>query len=296
MTLLHIIGPPVIGGIIGYITNYIAIKMLFRPLMPIMIGRFRVPFTPGIVPKRKDALASTLGEAVVAKFFNADDLEIVFMSDYFKNAVSDSVVTLLTDRSTTLGSLTDFMQPDPENGQMLKHIKDEICIRIQAAILKANLAQLVAEEGSRLLHKRLGGSPIAKVLNEETLSLVTEPMAEQIEKYILEDGRSIIMPLLNEELSSLAAEPVANIMAEIMPDNNALHKLIGDIYTQFMRSRVRSIVESIDVGGMITEKVLNMPAIEIEVLVTAVVNRELQYVVLLGALLGVLIGTVNIFI
>lgn len=296
MTLLHIIGPPVIGGIIGYITNYIAIKMLFRPLKPIMIGRFRVPFTPGIVPKRKDALASTLGEAIVAKFFNADDLEIVFMSDYFKNAVSDSVVTLLTDKSETLGSMTDFMQPDPENGQMLKHIKDEICIRIQAAILKANLAQLIAEEGSRVLQKRLGGSPIAKVLNEETLSLVTAPMAEQIEKYILEDGRSIIMPLLNEELSSLAAEPVANIMAEIMPDNNALHKLIGDIYTQFMRSRVRSIVESIDVGGMITEKVLNMPAIEIEVLVTAVVNRELQYVVLLGALLGVLIGTVNILI
>lgn len=296
MTLLHIISPPLIGGIIGYITNYIAIKMLFRPLKPVMIGRFRVPFTPGIVPKRKDALARTLGEAIVEKFFNADDLEIVFMSDYFKNAVADSMVELLNDQRATLGGLADSLRTGPENGQLLQNAKSELCIRIQAAILKADLARLIAEEGGRILQKRLGSSGLGKVLNEETLSLIAGPLAEQIEKYVLEDGRSVILPLLDEELSCLAAEPVGNITAEIMPDKAALHKLVGDIYTQFMRTRVRSIVECIDVGGMITEKVQNMPSLEIEKLVVAVVNRELQYVVLLGALLGAVIGAVNIFI
>lgn len=296
MTLLHIISPPIIGGIIGYITNYIAIKMLFRPLTPVMIGRFRVPFTPGIVPKRKDALARILGEAIVEKFFNSDDLEIVFMSDYFKNAVADSVVGLLNDQNATLGSLTEYLKRRPENGELLKNAKDELCVRIQASILKANLAQLIAEEGGRILQKRLGSSALGKVLNEDTLSLVAAPLAEQIEKYIIEDGRSVILPLLNEELSCLAAEPVANITAEIMPDKDALHKLVGDIYIQFMRTRVRSIVECIDVGGMITEKVQNMPSLEIEKLVIAVVNRELHYVVLLGALLGAVIGAINIFI
>jgi uncharacterized membrane protein YheB (UPF0754 family) len=92
MHLINIISGPLIGGIVGYITNYLAIKMLFLPAKPVMIGKFRVPFTPGIVPRHKNRLAHVLGDAVVARFFNSDDLEIVFMSDYFKNGVANSIV------------------------------------------------------------------------------------------------------------------------------------------------------------------------------------------------------------
>ena len=71
--LIHWIAPPLIGAVIGYITNYIAIKMLFRPLTPKMIFGRRLPFTPGIIPRRKAQLADALGKAVFAKFFKWDD-------------------------------------------------------------------------------------------------------------------------------------------------------------------------------------------------------------------------------
>ena len=51
MTILEIIAGPAIGAVIGYCTNYIAVKMLFRPLKPIKIGNRTLPFTPGIIPK-----------------------------------------------------------------------------------------------------------------------------------------------------------------------------------------------------------------------------------------------------
>jgi uncharacterized membrane protein YheB (UPF0754 family) len=63
-----------------------------------------------------------------------------------------------------------------------------------------------------------------------------------------------------------------------------------------MRAYVRPIVSTIDVGGMITEKVKGMDAAEIEGLVLDVVRKEFRYLVWLGALLGVVIGTVNIFV
>ncbi len=50
---LQMIAAPVIGGIIGLITNGLAIKMLFRPHKEIYIGKFRLPFTPGLIPKEK---------------------------------------------------------------------------------------------------------------------------------------------------------------------------------------------------------------------------------------------------
>ena len=293
MELLSIISPPLIGGLIGYITNHIAIRMLFRPLKPVMLGRFRVPFTPGIVPKRKDMLAGILGNAIVEQFFNADDLELIFTSDSFGNKVADGVTALLSDPETKLGFLSGG---DSETDIPLQKLKDELCIRIQAAILKSDLTKLISEQGGQIIYDRLGGSKVGKVLGENLIPSIAAPLAAQIEKYILENGRSFILPLINDELNDLSNEPVANIIGEIFPDKSSLHAMICDIHARFMKAQVRPIVESIDIGGMITEKVRQMDSGDVEKLVLSVVRRELRYVVLLGGFIGAVIGAVNIFI
>jgi len=56
--------PPLIGAVIGYFTNWLAIKMLFRPYKTVRIAGIRLPFTPGILPREKDRLAVSLGETV----------------------------------------------------------------------------------------------------------------------------------------------------------------------------------------------------------------------------------------
>ena len=60
-----------LGAIIGGFTNHLAIKMLFRPHRPIYIGKFQVPFTPGLIPKRRDELAVQLGKMSCRTFVNA---------------------------------------------------------------------------------------------------------------------------------------------------------------------------------------------------------------------------------
>ena len=56
MDLSFFIGP-IIGGIIGLITNGIAIRMLFRPLKAIKVWGLTLPFTPGLIPKEKPRIA-----------------------------------------------------------------------------------------------------------------------------------------------------------------------------------------------------------------------------------------------
>ncbi|MEW9670698.1 DUF445 domain-containing protein [Ammoniphilus sp. 3BR4] len=53
-----------IGALIGGVTNELAIRMLFRPYKAIYIGKWRVPFTPGLIPKRHDELAQQMGKLV----------------------------------------------------------------------------------------------------------------------------------------------------------------------------------------------------------------------------------------
>ncbi|HEY8892936.1 MAG TPA: DUF445 family protein [Clostridium sp.] len=53
-----------VGAVIGYITNWLAIKMLFRPHKEIRIFNFKVPFTPGLIPKEKYRISKSIGESI----------------------------------------------------------------------------------------------------------------------------------------------------------------------------------------------------------------------------------------
>jgi uncharacterized membrane protein YheB (UPF0754 family) len=64
-----------IGALIGGFTNHLAIKMLFRPHEAKYIGNWRLPFTPGLIPKRRDELAVQLGRTVTNYLVTPDVLK-----------------------------------------------------------------------------------------------------------------------------------------------------------------------------------------------------------------------------
>ena len=72
---------PLIGAGIGYVTNWIAVKMLFRPLKPIKIGNFTLPFTPGIIPKNKKRIAESIGKSISENLLTEESITNVLLSD-----------------------------------------------------------------------------------------------------------------------------------------------------------------------------------------------------------------------
>lgn len=74
MTLQNLTGP-IIGSIIGYFTNYIAVKMLFYPRNEVKICGHKVPFTPGAIPKGKPRLAKTVGTVVANTLLTEEDIK-----------------------------------------------------------------------------------------------------------------------------------------------------------------------------------------------------------------------------
>ena len=55
---------PILGAFIGYITNWLAIKMLFRPFEEKRIFGIRIPFTPGLIPKEREKIAQNIAKTV----------------------------------------------------------------------------------------------------------------------------------------------------------------------------------------------------------------------------------------
>ena len=77
----------IIGAAIGGVTNHLAIKMLFRPYKAIYIKNWRLPFTPGLIPKRRDELAKQLGLTVVNYLLTPE----TFRKKFFSKDIQDKV-------------------------------------------------------------------------------------------------------------------------------------------------------------------------------------------------------------
>jgi uncharacterized membrane protein YheB (UPF0754 family) len=69
------ISPPVAGAIIGYFTNDIAIKMLFRPYRAIYIGDRKLPFTPGLIPRNQERLAKNISNTIMGSLLTPEELQ-----------------------------------------------------------------------------------------------------------------------------------------------------------------------------------------------------------------------------
>jgi uncharacterized membrane protein YheB (UPF0754 family) len=78
----------IIGALIGGVTNSLAIKMLFRPYRALYIGKYRLPFTPGLIPKRQQELARQLGRMVVEHLLTPEGLRRKLEAPVFQEQVT----------------------------------------------------------------------------------------------------------------------------------------------------------------------------------------------------------------
>ncbi|AHC14331.1 DUF445 family protein [Salinispira pacifica] len=62
--------PPLLGAVIGYVTNALAIRMLFRPLTRKFFLGIPLPLTPGIIPRQREQLAHSIARMVSRSLFN----------------------------------------------------------------------------------------------------------------------------------------------------------------------------------------------------------------------------------
>lgn len=118
----------IVGGIIGYITNVIAIKLIFRPIEPIKIPIINKEII-GLIPKRKSEIAQNIGQVIQDELIDIHELiknvvsendkeEIVF---YIKNKINDVV-----DKKINQSPLGFMVISKMVNDFISEHLDDEI--------------------------------------------------------------------------------------------------------------------------------------------------------------------------
>ena len=102
--IIRILILAVIGGLIGYITNVIAIKLIFRPITPIKIPILNIEII-GMIPKRKTEIATNIAKVVEEQFISVDEITDNIITEQDKQHIIDYIkvrVKLILSEKMTL--------------------------------------------------------------------------------------------------------------------------------------------------------------------------------------------------
>jgi uncharacterized membrane protein YheB (UPF0754 family) len=124
----------IVGALIGGVTNSLAIKMLFRPYRAYYIGKFKVPFTPGLIPKRRGELAEQLGKMVVDHLITPESLQKKVMNEDFQKDVtlwlSEELQPVFTS-DKTVNEWLDTLQIPVSSDRLNEWLEGWIAVKIK---------------------------------------------------------------------------------------------------------------------------------------------------------------------
>ena len=284
---------PAIGAVIGYFTNYLAVKMLFRPKKEIRIWGHRLPFTPGVIPKGKDRLAKAVGEAVGTRLLTKEDMQKHLLSEEMEEKVTKSLMNHMSESLKTtcirLGGSEDGFEK--MEGKLVQILTDEI----MESIRTLPIADIIGSEAKNVIREKTAGTMLQMFLSDELIDSVIQPVSGVVENYIEEKGPVFIETELHKKLSAGFACPFTELAEKMDVDMLLLENGIKKIYRNVASKGIEQVLGSISVSGMIEEKMKAMDVDELENLVMSVMKKELNTIVNLGAIIGFLIGILNIF-
>lgn len=326
MEYLKIIIPILVGALIGYCTNYIAIKMLFRPQKPIYVFGKKLPFTPGVIPKNKSRIAAAVGNAVGQNLFTNQDIVNAITESGLKNNLSEKIMDTAFNTDSSIKDYIDkyYSEKSSENDDLIQtelskevdydasdyddviieetdydkiknKVSDVITSKILGAFEKIDLNAMVSQIASKTLAEKVKGTMMEMFLNESTVSAMSAPIGNAIAEYIKNHGEEIIYPLVDAEVASFMEKPVSENLEELGLDTNILESSVNKLFDTAVSKCGSMISEYIDIPGIVESKINKMDVSELEELVMQVMKNELQTVINLGALIGAVIGIINIF-
>lgn len=296
MELSMLLGP-LIGAVIGYFTNYIAVKMLFRPLRPVKIGGHTLPFTPGIIPKGKGRLARALGKAVGDTLLTEKDFEEVLLSENMTQSLDNLVDKLYEEQEDEMNlkdyclAVTDEEGYQDGKGKLVNTLTD----KVMDGIGKLDFAQIIADKGVSAVKEHLDGF-LALMISDDMIRSFAGPIGASMEKYVAEEGQEIIWPIVYDEVTEIEEKTPGQILLGTGVQESTVKKAVHTVYEYFIKEKLPGFLEKVDISGMVERKINEMDVKDLEELILSIMKKELNAVVNLGAVIGFVIGILNIFI
>ena len=311
---------PLLGGVIGYITNDLAIGMLFRPHKAKYIFGIHIPFTPGIIPKEKSRIAEALGKVISENLMNQEVLERYLLSDEMVGKIRSVVGNFIETQKSNDETVKEFLLHYLSEGEIdsiIGNANVSISSQLYVKLSDPSVGETIARVAVVYISERLNGTNVDELLPDSSeatgiasrlfkkslsaiLDMVKEPiegfLARNINNILKDNGKVILSNMIDGEVDLFLDKPVSQLLDGHELQLSQAVNTVESLYCKVIKEHLPRILESVDIGKIVRERINEMDVAETEKLILMVMNKELRAIVWLGALLGLVMGSINILI
>lgn len=325
--------PPIVGAAIGYITNDIAIRMLFRPHEAKYLFGKRLPFTPGIIPKEKGRLAASIGITISANLMNQEVLEKHLLSKEMTDKIGEALDRFIHKQKHNDESLREFLshylsaqEIDDIAHSSADDLSDLIYKKLATSEVGDDIAHLAVAHvmekmqhfgsgiGDRLADEGIGhgggiGDMISRGIDRlfgrsgtrftsQFINSLAEPvenlLAKNINEMLQKNSREIVGNLISTETDNLLSCRVSQMLENKDDDLSRAKQSLLSMYEKIIREQLPKILRAVDISQVVESRINEMDMNQVEKIIFEVIDKELKAIVWFGALLGFIIGWMNL--
>jgi uncharacterized membrane protein YheB (UPF0754 family) len=246
-----------VSGLIGFGTNWVAIQMLFRPVVR------RPIWGQGLIPAQKERIVWQLAGGIHRHILNEDMIRDRIEQSKLVQRVNDLVI--------------EGVQGLLEDPEFRREIKAMVYLR-----LKHNLS----DEETRARFSRI----IDEKLNENLQGGLKGMVFKTYKRWNKNDYDTVIQNLL-DKVPGTVVEIIEEIEGETDAIIASLQARRGEM-EEFLSRLVLDVLERIDIHTLLSKQMGHFDESRLEQMIWGATNEQLRYIQDLGTLLGILGGLV----
>ena len=275
---------PLSGAAIGFFTNWIAIKMLFRPHEEKRLFGIILPFTPGIIPKRRAELAKKLGAATGEHILTNDALTTALVSHEnackFEHHISNLIDVGISNANNSSLTVEEYLHAHiPNADAIITNITEHITSSVHALLLsqtfRTELVRLIHEQLITQLKSGVAQQYLADFLNNNREQLKSF-LNEQYMSDTLQNNDTPLSAYLGKNreklqttLSAAAAKHLPTLISDCLRGNESLNiqleALTKQVIDNSLNPLMRTFVNPAKIYASLKENALTFLANEAEV-------------------------------
>ncbi len=299
---LQIFIPPLVGGVIGFITNDIAIKMLFHPRKPIYLGKIKLPFTPGLIPKERERVAKAIGKTISNRFLDVETLKKAFTSEEMMEKIKHGLEKIIDDNRTNEETVEDVLLKYTTydmTEKIISVIRDDITELIHTKLTSSGFGESISKSVIYKIKEKIDNftfGVLSGIFDDNLVNRTAKSIGEVINQTVADNSKEIISNLIDNEIERVKECKVCGIIEKYEEKIPLFISFVLSTYQRIIEENLESVLREINIEKIVEDKIASFNVVELENIILELMKKELSAIVYLGALLGFLLGWANLLI
>ena len=281
------------GALIGYGTNTLAVEMLFRPYGPKYIGKWQLPFTPGLIPKEQGRIAESLGDLIEQELFSTEVVSAALDTPEAKAAVAGWLDGLFASAAASQRTPRELLIETFGEEAYIEKREDLSALLCAFLVKKATEAKLGDSFARQLSHRADAKLPFLRSGSLEDVYAGT--LGKLIDRELEKSLPEIVQNYVYREAGSFLGTPLSVTLHRHEQDLPKLKETVLGLVHAAILGALPQLLGSGQIKRLVTDRIHSLKPRELNALLKSLMRKELAAIEWLGALLGGILGAVTYF-